>query len=413
MAVDTSIREAIASICRVAPDEKRGRFAVDGIVPRVVAYPESAEDVRVIVKIAAEHNLAVIPCGGGTQMGLGNIPRAADIVLRTGGMDRVLEYEPADLVVTVEAGIRLDELQRRLAGHGQFLALDPPLADRATIGGIIATNASGPLRLRHGTVRDLLIGVKVAGADGAITKGGGKVVKNVTGYDMCKLYTGSLGSLGVIVEASFKLAPLPKLESTVLAWFTELGLACQAARAIYKSALPIRACELLSPPAADAIGQSTSYMLAVRIGGGQAAVERQQRDVLAMCSSAESAQATDGNDVWRAIQDFGRERYEAIAKLSSQPSRTGQLLGILPREATFVSHVLSGVTYVFGAEAEAAAQAARDLGGYAVLEACPLETKRRLDVWGPVGADFRLMERIKREFDPHGILNPGRYVGGL
>jgi len=416
LAIAVVPRGKIATICGVAPQEERGSFAVDGIIPRVVAYPDSAEQVSAIVKIAAEHKLAIIPWGGGTQTGLGNIPRAVDVVLCTTGLNRILEYEPADLVVTAQAGVRLGELQRKLAEHGQFLALDPPLAERATIGGIIAANASGPLRLRHGTVRDLLIGIKVVNASGAVTKGGGKVVKNVTGYDMCKLYTGSLGSLGIIVEANFKLAPLPRLESTVLAWFADGAPAYEAARAIYRSALPIRACELLSPAAADLTGQRGGHLLAVWIGGGEAAVERQNRDVLAMSSSAQRTQTIAGDELrrlWRDIEDFGRERYDAIAKLSSQPSRTGELLSSLPKEATFVSHVLSGVTYVFGTEAEAATHVARELGGYAVLEACPPEVKRRLDAWGPVGADFRLMERIKREFDPNSILNPGRYVGGL
>ena len=405
--------EAIARICPVALEHELARFAVDGVEPGVVAYPESAEQVGAILRLASENGWAVVPRGGGTKMGLGNIPRGADVVVCTTAMDSVIEYEPADLVVTVQAGLRLADLQRRLAEHGQCLALDPPLPEQATIGGIIAANASGPLRLRHGTVRDVLIGVTVVNAAGAVTRGGGKVVKNVTGYDMCKLYTGSLGTLGVIVEASLKLAPLPAMERTTLAWFAGLGEAFAAARVIYEAALPIRSCELLAPPAAAALGQPGGYLLAVRIGGGEAAVERQQRDVAAACANAESIQTLEGGEIWRAIQDFGRGQNQTIAKLSSQPSRTGELLAVLPPPATFMSHVLSGVTFVFGEEAEAAVEAARELGGYAVLEVCSLEVKRRLDVWGPVGDDFRLMERIKHEFDPAGILNPGRYVGGL
>jgi glycolate oxidase FAD binding subunit len=263
-----------------------------------------------------------------------------------------------------------------------------------------------------------------------MTKGGGKVVKNVTGYDMCKLYTGSLGTLGIIVEASFKLAPLPKVEGTVLAWFADLSTAYQAARAVHKSGLPIRACELLSGPAAhqvlseapetQTIGQAPpaqdQVMLAIRAGGGETAVARQIRDVRLMCADAETCDAIRDDDerrVWQRIQDFGREQHDTIAKLSSQPARTGDLLNVLPKKAAFVCHVLSGITYVFGAEAEAALRAARDLGGYAVLEAGPPDVKQRQDVWGPVGGDFRIMQRIKHEFDPDGILNPGRYVGGL
>ncbi|MDE3077934.1 MAG: FAD-binding oxidoreductase, partial [Chloroflexota bacterium] len=217
MAGDVSPREAIASICHVVPEHELGLYAVDGMAPKVVAYPKTAEQVAEIVRVAAAHRWAVIPRGGGTIIELGGIPRAVDVVICTTDMNRMLEYEPADLTCTVQAGMRLSELQARLSEHGQFLALDPPLPDKATIGGIVAANSSGPLRLRYGTCRDLLIGVRVVNPDGSITKGGGKVVKNVSGYDMCKLYTSSLGTIGIILEATFKLWPLPACESTVVA----------------------------------------------------------------------------------------------------------------------------------------------------------------------------------------------------
>ncbi|HLY67231.1 MAG TPA: FAD-binding oxidoreductase, partial [Chloroflexota bacterium] len=365
-------------------------YAVDGLTPREVLSPRSAEEVSDHLHRAAAERQGIIPRGGGTQMALGNIPRAADVVLCTAELNQVLEYEPADLVVTVQAGVRLARLQRVLGEQGQFLALDPAFPERATVGGIIATNASGPLRLRYGTCRDLLIGIKVAGADGAITKAGGKVVKNVTGYDMCKLYTGSLGTLAVIVEASFKVAPLPAIENTVLCWFGALSDAITAARAIYNSPLPIRACELISPSAAAALELAGGYLLAVWIGGGQTAVERQQREVTGLCSAANAAETVAGNELqrfWREVEDFGREQFEIVGKISVPPSRTGELLARLPADAPFVSHVLSGVTYVFGLDAELLTGVVREVGGYLVLEACPLEVKRRLDVWGPLGGD--------------------------
>lgn len=388
------------------------QYVVDGILPKDVAFPKTAEDVSELLREAAKNNWAVVPRGGGTMMGLGNIPRAVDLVVCTTQLNQVLEYEPADLVVTVQAGITLAELQRILGEQGQILPLDPPVPERATIGGIIAANSSGPLRLRYGTCRDVLIGIKVVGADGSISKGGGKVVKNVTGYDMTKLYTGSLGTLGIIVEASFKLAPQPAQDATVLAAFQELSVACDAARAIYKSGLPVRACELLSP----GVVEGAAYQLAVWIGGGQVSVTRQTRDVQAFCSASSDIRTVEGDEgktLWRRIEDFGRGTFHTIAKASVVPSRTRELLAALGRESTFVSHVLSGVTYVFGANPEPLAETVARLGGYLVLEACPVETKQRLDVWGPVGPDFRLMERIKHQFDPQGILNPGRYVGRL
>ncbi|HEX6513209.1 MAG TPA: FAD-linked oxidase C-terminal domain-containing protein, partial [Chloroflexota bacterium] len=242
------------------------------------------------------------------------------------------------------------------------------------------------------------------------------VVKNVSGYDMGKLYTGSLGTLGLIVEASFKLTPLPPLQSTILAWFGELGDAFEAARTIFKTALPIRACELLSPTAAEDLGWPGGHLLAVWIGGGRAAVERQNRDVGGLCGAASRVEMLAADQIapfWRAVEDFGRGEHLAIAKLSVLPSATGDLLGRLPAGSSWLSHVLSGVGYIFGSEAEGSLQTAREMGGYAILEACEPEVKRRLDVWGPPGPDFRLMERIKRQFDPNGMLNPGRYIGGL
>ena len=403
----------IASICRTALEDELGLYSVDGITPKVVAYPQSAEEVSEIVALAAEHKWAVIPRGGGSQMELGNIPRAADVVVCTTDMNQVLEYEPADLVVSAQAGLRLAELQRILGVHGQCLALDPPLPEQATIGGIIAANPSGPLRLRHGTCRDMLLGVKVVNADGNITKAGGKVVKNVTGYDMCKLYTGSLGTLGVIVEASFKLAPLPRVERTLLAAFADLDAAYTAARAMYKAALPVRACELLAGP----LAQPGQALLAVWIGGGDAAVERQVRDVTQLCAESSSIEQLEGDELhafWRKVEDFGHEEsFETVAKISVLPTRTGDLLRQLPPQMTFVSHVLSGVTYVFGQEASSLESIVQELSGYSVLERCPLSVKQMRSIWGAPGEDFKLMERIKREFDPDGILNPGRYVGRL
>ncbi|HEX6511723.1 MAG TPA: FAD-binding oxidoreductase, partial [Chloroflexota bacterium] len=167
------------ALAGVATEPNRDAFAVDGLVPQVVACPKSVDELAAAVRVAADNGWAIIPRGGGTKMALGNIPRAADVVLCTAGLDQILEYEPADLVVTVQAGIRFGQLQRVLGEHGQFLALDPPMSDQVTAGGVIATNSSGPLRLRHGTVRDHLLGIKVVDPEGGITKSGGKVVKNV------------------------------------------------------------------------------------------------------------------------------------------------------------------------------------------------------------------------------------------
>ncbi|MSQ06608.1 MAG: FAD-binding oxidoreductase [Dehalococcoidia bacterium] len=194
---------------QVLPPERLPAYAIDGQTPQAVAQPATRQEVAQVLQWASAEGLAVCPWGGGTQMGVGNLPRQVDLVLDLARLDRLLDFQPADLTVTVEAGMTLAVLQSALAQGGKFLPVEAPLADQATIGGILATGATGPLRLAYGLPRDWLIGIGVVSAQGVASKAGGKVVKNVTGYDLNKLYTGSLGTLGVIVEATFKLSPRP------------------------------------------------------------------------------------------------------------------------------------------------------------------------------------------------------------
>src|SRR5918992_1322390 len=182
--------------------------AVDGVVPSWVAAPASVADAAEVMRIAAEQGLSVIPRGAGTRLRWGHPPASCDLLIDTGGLDRVIEHAAGDLVVKVEAGLTMDRLAEVLAGQGQRLAIDAPIAG-STVGGTLATGAWGPLRLRYGTARDLLIGVTIVRADGGLAKAGGTVVKNVAGYDLGKLFTGSYGTLGLIVEAAFRLHPLP------------------------------------------------------------------------------------------------------------------------------------------------------------------------------------------------------------
>ncbi len=184
--------------------------AVDGVTPQMVCEPGSPEDLARALRWANGNGLKVTPRGGGTKLGWGNPPAGCDLVLSTARLNRVLEYAWDDMTVIVEAGCRVADLQKTLAGHGQQLALDPLWPERATIGGIISTNDSGTLRARYGSLRDLIIGITVALPDGTLAKSGGKVVKNVAGYDLAKLFTGGLGTLGVITQAIFRLHPLPR-----------------------------------------------------------------------------------------------------------------------------------------------------------------------------------------------------------
>ncbi|MBI4307769.1 MAG: FAD-binding oxidoreductase [Chloroflexi bacterium] len=437
--------------CPLAPPDACARCAVDGLLPAVVAVPGSVEEVASVLRAAHEERLAVAPWGGGTQMALGNPPARLDVALDLSRLDAVVEHAPADLTVTVQAGVTLATLNARLARAGQCLPLDPPLARRATVGGTLAANASGPLRQRYGTARDFTLGVRVAQAGGVVTKAGGRVVKNVAGYDLTRLYTGSLGTLGVIVEATFKVAPLPRVESTALAVFSAIGQAQEAALALLRRGVRPLALDILSRGAARRVEAATgvalptgSFLLAARFGGTALAVERMEREMAAL-STLRRAQG----ERWIVLRDEGRRRFwEAVADYGCDGAKPPTLVAtatMLPTqipafvEAAFaeggsgglapevVARAGVGVVRTFwraadplAADAPAVARAvaalrehAAAMGGTLVVEACAAEAKRQVDVWGPPGPDIEVMRRIKAQFDPRGVLNPGRFIGGI
>jgi glycolate oxidase FAD binding subunit len=389
-------------------------FAIDGMAAHEAVTPSTANELADALKTADEHGMAVVPVGGGTQLDLGMPPRRVDLVIHTGGLDRIVEYEPADLTVTVDAGMRLAELQRVLGDNGQFLALDPPLEDGATIGGAIATNASGPLRFAYGTARDLVIGTRVANSDGSVTHAGGRVVKNVAGYDLNKLYIGSLGTLAVIVELSFKLAPIPPAMASVIGQFGDSTGARGLIGAVVRSPL--------SPLAIELIG---SRQVAFRLGGYSTAVERQVRDLsrLVVQHGGEVAELA-----WADVQRGRVEarRREVVIKAAAPISASTTLVEILERrlsslKPTVWAHAGNGVAFAAcdaPRDAEPLAAARHDvlaLGSNAslVIERCPTAMKSAIDVWGDPGPSLALMRSIKSKLDPHSTLNPGRYIGGI
>lgn len=420
-------------------------FAVDGITPSVVASPGSEEEVSRLLAAAHELEAAVAPWGGGTKMGLGAPPRRLDLVLSLARLNQVVDHEPADMTATFQAGMSLATAQARLGEKGQFVALDPPFGAQATVGGILAANASGPRRLRYGSARDLLIAVRVVHADGTVTKGGAKVVKNVTGYDMNKLYIGSLGTLGILTEATFRLYPLPAAEETHLSAFSTLEAAGAAVAEILGSPLVPHALELLSggPAAAAARAAGVPWTagqvgLAVLIGSVPEAVRAQLIDVGKFCRGVGSTadhllSGAAHTACWDLIREFpgpGTPR-SLVLKGSVPLTRVAELMsrgeGLagqrhLPCQA--VAEAGSGIVrfYVDAASVppERAADyvetdrgVATELGGHLVVLEAPLAVKRRVDVWGPVGKALRLMQGLKAQFDPKGILNPGRFVGGI
>jgi glycolate oxidase FAD binding subunit len=430
----------------VAPGDDA--FVVDGVRPGYVCTPATVDEVAGAVKAAGQAGASVIPWGGGTRMSLGFPPHAGSLVLQTDQLHEVVEYEPGDLTVTVQAGMRLSDLQARLRAEGQMLALDPAAEDRATIGGLIAANASGPLRLLYGTARDLVIGTRVVNADGVISKAGGRVVKNVAGYDLNKLYVGSLGTVGVIVELSFKLHPLPQAQGLLLASFAAAEDAAGTIAALMRSPLGPGAIEILDAGAAAGLPGSPSVpedgvLLIVAALGFEKAVQRQLNDVKALCTKADGTDAVREGESLTGIWSHLREHTDpstagsALLKLTVPPARSAAALAAARRMAHengfspgTQAHAGSGVVYLklqpeswegawvsrLAALVSRLRAFARGEGGSLVVESAPAGAKQgpdAIDPWGDVGSGFPVMRALKQNLDPRGTLNPGRFVGRL
>jgi glycolate oxidase FAD binding subunit len=417
-------------------------YVLDGRTPAVAVFPGSTEEVGTLLALAAQEEMAVTPWGGGTKMAVGAPLRRLGMVLGLRRLARVVEHEPGDLTVTAQAGITLEALQRALAERGQWFSLDPPFAGQATLGGVLAADAAGPRRHLYGTARDLLIGVTVVAADGSVVKGGGKVVKNVAGYDLPKIYIGSFGTLGVIVEATVRLRPLPEEDRLLLARFERLAAGGQAVREVLASDLLPSAVELLDGPALQGLGlagEGTGGGLLLGFDGLREQVlwQVEEARLLVGRRGAVEARLLEGREreeAWRAVREVGRRAFPdpaAEMKLGVLPTQVPEVmeeLGAVARRqgctAAFAAHASVGIVTGVLAGLKASAQPAvavlkewrervRGAGGHAVLERAPLSVKEQVSVWDPPGAAFRIMERIKSSLDPKGILNPGRFVGGI
>ena len=430
-------------------------YAIDGLAPMAVVVPDDRRQVAEIVRWAAENGVAVFPRGGGTKLALGNPPESMGLALDLSRLNRVIDYQPGDMTATVEAGITLDALQLELATGRQFVPLESPLPDRATVGGALSTASVGVMAHAYGPPRDWLIGISVVGADGVETKAGGRVVKNVTGYDLNKLYTGSLGTLGIIMEASFKVSPLQSEECMLAAPFTSMEEAISAGRELLSSpAGPMSyvaitqglARHLLSSAAVTGSGGAQlNQALRERIGGlglcffsGRAgAVHRRVEETSAalLRAGAEDAARTGGDGAaaarqWAAGLGWQDDSPPTLSlKLSGPrrviPSLTNDCLriGLLETPPEVLADPGFGTVRLFfwgesGDEEALEAirecrHAAREHGGTAVVEICPPSVKAQLDVWGEEPGSMEIMRRLKEQFDPQRLLNRGRFLGRL
>ena len=395
--------------------------AVAGVQPTLVVEPGNEQELAKVLKRANTAGLAVIPRGGGTKLEWGNPPERSDLILSTARMNRVIEHAWADLTVSVQAGCTVAKLQDTVAKHGQRLALDPLWSEQATIGGVLSTNDSGALRLRFGSLRDLVIGATVALADGTVASSGGKVVKNVAGYDLPKLVTGAFGTLGVITRAIFRLHPLPK-ETQTISFLTvdameaqRLVLAIQNSKLVH-SALQI-CCGVEMQPRVDILFEGT-----------EAGLSAQSAQLKLM--AGEAIQDDSTSEVWnRRHEMFSRTENDgdsfAVAKFTTLPAeiaQTAEMIGKIAASGLRWGAVAQatgiGLVRMDGAVPDIAAGLRRmrewleTRGGSLVIEQRPAGMGE-LEAWGNSGDALGLMQAVKRQFDPQGTLNPGRFVGGI
>lgn len=428
------------------PDRLKA-YAVDGLAPKVVVIPGSVEEVSRLLAYAYLEKLAVVPRGNGTKMAAGGIPGKIDLVLSMLRINRITEHDIPNLSLSVEAGITLAEVQKKLAGTGKgsFLPLDPPYSEQATIGGIIATNSSGPRRYLYSSARDLLLGLKAVYPNGDVVAFGGKTVKNVSGYDMTKLMIGSWGALGVITEVTTKLLPLPEASATLLASFGDLAKAGSLTRKILHSVLLPSTMELMDGRAAGQLGEKARYLVAFSLEGVGEAVERQVAEIgeLAKREGAVDTKVLKGEDdrtFWIRVRDFALASVRArliaplpvILRSNVVISKLPEILGryeTMARDAgigcALIGHAGNGIltSYILDYGAAKMGPVVDLIGkftdeaakheGNLIVESSPRDLKERVSVWGRPRSDDVVMRRLKETVDPGGVLNPGRFVGGV
>jgi glycolate oxidase FAD binding subunit len=448
---DVSNEHGIDEIRRIV-GEDRVRAAsdvdtIDGIQPAHIVEPESAKQLAQVLAIANSSGLAIIPRGGGTKIDWGNPPRRADLVLSTVRLNRVLEHASADMTATVQAGCTLESFQNALAEKGQRLAVDPLFPDRATIGGILACNDSGALRATFGSIRDHLIGITVALPDGTLAKSGGKVVKNVAGYDLPKLFIGSFGTLGVIVEATFRLHPLPRASQTL-----QFSASPEHLTNILSALLD---CSLITTAVQIDASDDTEAIISVLVEGLPDATEQKTRPVISAAQSSgaklplpvlgeragERAEHQKRNEpsptpspgVPGEGGSFGGaqalfDQPGVICKICLLPTRIPALVDYLraassARGLRWKLVMQSVGVGLLSLRIDAAhllpewiqylRQHLSEFSGALTILRCPADAKSLVDPWPAIGDSLPLMRRIKQQFDPNNTLSPGRFVGGI
>ncbi len=406
----TAVLEALAGATGGHAAEAGEADAVDGVPARFVAAPGSNEEAAAVLTVAARHGLAVVARGAGTKLGWAVPPERVDLIVDTRRLDRVVEHAAGDLVVVAQAGVPLATLAGQLAGAGQRLAVDEVVAG-TTVGGALATGLTGPRRLQVGAVRDLVLGATLVRADGVVAKSGGKVVKNVAGYDVAKLVCGAYGTLGLVTEAAFRLHPVSPAAGYAAVRVPGPAEAHAAVQRVLHAQFVPAAVELDRPEPGGPVE------VALLVEGTEAGVAARLGQALAALGPG--AAETDRPQWWGRLPDW-RQADTVLVKATAELAGVGRLLAGVGEAGPAAVRGSAGVGVfhlAVGAEAAPAfvtalRRAAPAWSGSVVVLAAPPAVRDAVDAWGPVSG-LALMRRVKEQFDPDRRLAPGRFVGGI
>jgi FAD/FMN-containing dehydrogenase len=458
--------------------ETLSRYAVDGVLPWGVLFPGNTEQISQVVRQAFREKWSVVPWGSGSKMSMGHPLERLDMVLCTSRLNKIIDMDTANLTVTVQAGVRFKQVQSNLASEenrcyipledpvtlspdgvvcsdrehkGCFVPMAPPYSDSTTMGGTIATNACGPIRLLYGMPRDIVLGVRYVASNGDIIGMGGKTVKNVSGYDMCKLMIGSMGSLGILCEMTLRLLPLPERLGTSFSTFASLDGACGFVDGIFETQLLPAAVELVNSRTSKLLVpeepgglQDKGYAVAIALEGAQEAVQRMASEIKDAATESGALniaymQEAEHRLFWDSYSNLLSRTSQQLEgsvslKLNYPVSRYREVLAFVDSltsgnrlNPVVTAHAGNGVSYVHAlpepGDAEAPDRVVRmaekllercgELGGNFVVERAGPELKKKLPIWGLERDDLIVMKRIKEQMDPSGILSPGRFVGGI
>lgn len=389
--------------------------------PEALVIPHDRAALSEIVKTAQLEKKTIIPCGNGSKLAWGGVASRADWLVSTKKLNGILEHAVNDLTITVEAGLTLAALQKHLAEYNQFLPLDPSFPADATLGGIVATADAGSWRQRYGGVRDLLLGITVVRADGEFAKAGGKVVKNVAGYDLMKLFTGSYGSLAIATELTFRLYPLQELSQTILVTGTNANIA-QACQKLMDSVLTPTGADLLSPALMQQLDLGDTFGLLVRFEAIQESITAQTRELEAIAAALSLQTQSQPATLWRKISATIHQA-PVYCKVGVLPTHATKLLTLCETltdgAGSGMIHIRSGLGLLYFPHAkflrqfQQLRQFCQPKQGFLTVLDAPYSLKTQFEPWGYHGSALPLMQKIKQQFDPNNLLSPGRFVGKI